>query len=51
MQAVKKEVDAAVEQAKKGSIPPLDSLYRNIYKAPLGSVARGVDAKTMHKML
>jgi hypothetical protein len=29
---VKKEVDAAVEQAKKGSIPSLDVLYKNIYK-------------------
>ncbi len=48
---MKKEVDAAVEAAKKGSIPSIDVLYKNIYKAPLGSVARGVNAKTMHKML
>ena len=52
LQAVKKEVDAAVEQAKKGTIPPLDVLYKNIYKAPpLDAVARGIDAKSLHKML
>ena len=49
---MKKEVDAAVEQAKKGTIPPLDVLYKNIYKAPPSdAVARGIDAKSLHKML
>ena len=52
LQAVKKEVDTAVEQAKKGTIPPLDVLYKNIYKAPPpDAVARGIDAKSLHKML
>lgn len=49
-QAVKKEVDAAVEQAKKGTIPSVDVLYKNIYRAPLGCVARGIDAKSIHKV-
>ena len=49
-QAVKKEVDVAVEQAKKGTIPSVDVLYKNIYRAPLGSVARGIDAKSIHKV-
>ncbi len=50
VQAVKKEVDASVEQAKKGTIPSVDVLYKNIYRAPLGSVARGIDAKSIHKV-
>ena len=43
-------MDAAVEQAKKGTIPSVDVLYKNVYRAPLGAVARGVDAKSMHKV-
>ena len=40
---VKKEVDAAVEGAKAGVPPSLDALWANVYAAPLGVKARGVD--------
>lgn len=45
-QAIKKEVDEAVERAKQGTIPPAEMLWKNIYKAPLGSVMRGLDSQT-----
>jgi pyruvate dehydrogenase E1 component alpha subunit len=45
-QAVKKEVDDAVEKAKKGSIPPADALWKNIYLDTLGSKMKGLDSKT-----
>lgn len=46
VQAVKKEVDDAVERAKKGTIPPSEMLWKNIYADPLGSVMRGLDSST-----
>lgn len=45
-QAVKKEVDDAVEKAKQGTIPPAENLWKHIYKAPLGSVMKGLESKT-----
>jgi pyruvate dehydrogenase E1 component alpha subunit len=45
-QAVKKEVDEAVEKAKQGSIPPPEMLWQNIYAAPLGAKLRGLDSQT-----
>jgi hypothetical protein len=50
-QDVKKEVDAAIEQAKKGSPPADDMLTRNIYRAPIGSTARGVQSGSRIKLL
>ncbi len=46
MQAIKKEVDDAVEKAKQGTIPPADRLWKNIYSDPLGAVMRGMDSQT-----
>ena len=40
---VKKEVDAAVEGAKAGPVPPAEALWRHVYVDPLGAKARGVD--------
>jgi hypothetical protein len=45
-QAIKKEVDDAVERAKQGTIPSPDMLWKNIYADPLGSVMRGMDSQT-----
>lgn len=45
-QAVKKEVDEAVEKAKQGTIPPAENLWKNIYVDPVGSTMRGLDSKT-----
>lgn len=48
--AVKAEVDAAVEQAKKDPAPPAEWLSKNVYVAPLGATARGVEAGTQYKL-
>ena len=50
MQAVKKEVDEAVEKAKKGTIPKADMLWKNIYAETLGGVMRGMDSQTKIKL-
>jgi pyruvate dehydrogenase E1 component alpha subunit len=42
--AIKAEVDAAVEAAKGDPVPGMDWLARNVYRAPLGAKARGVDS-------
>ncbi|CAG9465257.1 unnamed protein product [Pedinophyceae sp. YPF-701] len=41
--AIKKEVDDAIEDAKKGDYPPLDWIGRYTYVDPLGRLTRGVD--------
>ena len=46
MQAIKKEVDTAVEQAKASSIPKPEALWQNIYKDGLSASFRGLDSKT-----
>ena len=45
-QAIKKEVDSAVEEAKAGPVPKDDMLWKNIYKDTLGMHLRGRDSKT-----
>ena len=45
-QAIKKEVDSAVEEAKAGPLPKDDMLWKNIYKDTLGVHMRGRDSKT-----
>jgi pyruvate dehydrogenase E1 component alpha subunit len=42
---VKREVDAAVEAAKAGEAPGAHVLYEDVYAAPLGVSARGVDSE------
>ena len=49
-QAVKKEVDEAVEKAKQGTIPAADQLWKNIYHESLGAVMRGMDSQTKIKL-
>lgn len=46
VQAVKKEVDTAVEQAKASSIPAPGQLWQNIYKDGLKASFRGLDSKS-----
>lgn len=46
MQAVKKEVDTAVEQAKASSIPKPEALWHNIYKDGLKATLRGLDSQS-----
>ena len=48
--AVKAEVDAAVEQAKKDPPPPPEWLSKNVWVDPLGATARGVEAGTQYKL-
>ena len=48
--AVKAEVDAAVEQAKKDPAPPPEWLSKNVWVDPLGATARGVEAGTQYKL-
>ena len=48
--AVKAEVDAAVEQAKKDPAPPSDWLSKNVYVDSLGATARGVESGTVYKL-
>ena len=48
--AVKAEVDAAVEQAKKDPVPPADWLSKNVYADSLGATARGVESGTQYKL-
>ena len=50
LQAVKKEVDTAVSEAKKSPIPEPEALWQNIYKDPLGSSVKGLDSKTHIKL-
>ena len=40
---VKKEIDAAVKEAKESPEPSLDVLTHNIYKKTLEDTVRGVD--------
>lgn len=49
-QAVKKEVDEAVELAKKSATPPGEMIWTNIYKETLGADTRGVDSRTKVKL-
>ena len=49
-QAVKKEVDEAVEKAKQGTIPAAEQLWKNIYHESLGAVMRGMDSQTKIKL-
>lgn len=46
VQAVKKEVDAAVVAAKLSSIPPPENLWQHIYKDGLNASFRGLDSKS-----
>ena len=46
LQAIKKEVDSAVEQAKQSSPPPPEMLWTNTYKDTLGVSTRGIDSRT-----
>lgn len=48
--AVKAEVDAAVEQAKKDPAPPSDWLSKNVWVDSLGATARGVEVGTQYKL-
>jgi TPP-dependent pyruvate/acetoin dehydrogenase alpha subunit len=41
--AVKKEVDAAVEESKSAQTPPDDWLWRNVYVAAENTALRAVD--------
>lgn len=50
MQAVKKEVDTAVIEAKASPVPEAEMLWKNIYKDPLGSSVKGLDSKTYIKL-
>ena len=50
MQAVKKEVDTAVSEAKNSPIPEAEALWHHIYKDPLGSSVKGLDSKTHVKL-
>ena len=50
VQAVKKEVDTAVSEAKNSPVPEADALWRNIYKDPLGCSVKGLDSKTHIKL-
>ncbi len=50
LQAVKKEVDQAVVEAKNSPIPEPEALWQNIYKDPLGSSVKGLDSKTHIKL-
>lgn len=50
MQAVKKEVDTAVSEAKNSPVPEAEALWQNIYKDPLGSYVKGLDSKTHIKL-
>lgn len=50
VQAVKKEIDQAVEQAKNAAAPPPEMLWTNIYKDTLGTDTRGVDSHTKIKL-
>lgn len=50
MQAVKKEVDTAVSEAKNSPVPEAEALWQNIYKDPLGSSVKGLDSKTHIKL-
>ena len=50
MQAVKKEVDTAVSDAKNSPVPEAEELWHNIYKDPLGSSVKGLDSKTHIKL-
>lgn len=47
---IKKEVDAAVEEAKKGPLPKEEQLWKNIYVDTLGMHLRGRDSKTKIKL-
>ena len=49
-QAVKKEVDTAVSEAKNSPVPEAEALWQNIYKDPLGSSVKGLDSKTHIKL-
>lgn len=49
-QAVKKEVDTAVIEAKASPVPEAEMLWKNIYKDPLGSSVKGLDSKTHIKL-
>ena len=40
-----------MEKAKKGTIPPLENLWKNVYKDTLGSYTRGLDSKTKIQLL
>lgn len=50
MQSIKKEIDEAVEKAKKSSVPPKEMLWTNTYKDTLGVSTRGIDSKTKVKL-
>lgn len=50
MQAVKKEVDTAVSEAKNSPVPEAEALWHHIYKDPLGSSVKGLDSKTHIKL-
>ena len=50
LQAIKKEVDSAVEQAKQSSPPPPEMLWTNTYKDTLGVYTRGIDSRTKVKL-
>lgn len=48
--AVRAEVDAAVEAAKNDPTPGMEWLTKNVWKAPLGATARGVDSQTVYQL-
>ena len=50
LQSIKKEIDEAVETAKKADIPPPEMLWTNTYKDTLGSYTRGIDSHTKVKL-
>ncbi len=50
MQSIKKEIDEAVEKAKKASPPPPEMLWTNTYKDTLGVSTRGIDSHTKVKL-
>lgn len=50
LQAVKKEVDDAVNTAKQDAIPPADALWQNIWKDPVGCSVKGLDSRTHIKL-
>lgn len=50
LQSIKKEIDQAVEEAKKASPPADEMLWSNTYKDTLGVSTRGIDSHTKVKL-
>ncbi len=40
---MRQEIDEAVEEAKKSSVPPIEDLWNNIYVAGLGARLRPIE--------